>query len=76
MTSRSDSGSSRSPRSVEPLRSEKTMVTVLRISWTGAGGARGVPQNPHSRNRAGFSSPQLGQRCTRGQAARAARSRP
>ena len=52
MTSRSDSESRRSPRSVEPFRSEKTMVTVLRISWAGAATARAVPQKPQRRKRA------------------------
>src|SRR5215207_8169709 len=61
MTSRSDSGSSASPRLVEPLRSEKTIVTVLRTSCGGRLGASAVPQNPHRRNLAGFSSPQFGQ---------------
>src|ERR671928_1111049 len=60
MISRSDSESSASPRFVEPLRSEKTIVTVLRTSCGGSAGASGVPQNPHSLNRSGFSSPQAG----------------
>jgi hypothetical protein len=34
-TSRNASLSSRSPSSVEPFRSQKTTVTVLRISWGG-----------------------------------------
>ena len=50
-----------SPRAVESFRSQKTTVTVLRTSCDGTGGASGVPQNPHSRNRSGFSSPQSGQ---------------
>ena len=54
----------RSPRLVEPFRSEKTIVTVLRTSWAGSAAASGVPQKPHSRNRRGFSSPQLGQTAT------------
>src|SRR5438105_11047407 len=61
MTSRSDSESSASPRFVEPLRSEKTIVTVLRTSCGATAGASGVPQKPQSRNRSGFSSPQDGQ---------------
>src|SRR5919199_6442304 len=64
MISRSDSESSASPRLVEPFRSEKTIVTVLRTSCDGTAGASGVPQNPHRRKRSGFSSPQLGQVCT------------
>src|SRR5581483_4831337 len=61
ITSRSDSESSRSPRFVEPFRSEKTIVTVLRTSRAGSGAASGVPQNPHRRKRSGFSSPHAGQ---------------
>ena len=60
MTSRSDSESSASPIVVEPLRSEKTIVTVFRTSCGGAAGASGVPQNPQRRNLAGFSSPHEG----------------
>src|ERR1051326_1368998 len=48
---------------VDPLRSEKTIVTVFRVSGAGSCVARGVPQNPHRRNLSGFSSPQLGQIC-------------
>src|SRR3954452_11781445 len=58
MTSRSDSESSRSPRLVEPLRSQKRMVTSLRNSCGGARGASSAPQKPQSRNFAGFASPQ------------------
>src|SRR5919197_3756523 len=61
MTSRSDSESSASPRFVEPLRSEKTIVTVFRTSCGGATGASGVPQKPQRRKRSGFSSPHDGQ---------------
>src|ERR671937_2451583 len=60
MTSRSDSESSASPIVVEPLRSEKTIVTVFRTSCGGATGASGVPQKPQRRKRSGFSSPQEG----------------
>src|ERR687887_1751534 len=60
MTSRSDSESSASPIVVEPLRSEKTIVTVFRTSCGGAAGASGVPQKPQRRKRSGFSSPQEG----------------
>src|SRR5207249_2075508 len=66
MTSRSDSESRRSPRLVDPFRSEKTMVTVLRTSAGGTAVPRGVPQYPHRRNLSGFSSPQPGQTCTAG----------
>ena len=65
-TSRSDSLSSCSPRVVEPLRSQKTMETVLRTSAVFVSGTSCVPQNPHSRKRSGFSSPQLGQICMGG----------
>jgi hypothetical protein len=63
-TSRTDSLSRRSPRAVEPARSENTIVTVLRSSSGGGAGASAAPHTPHSRNRSGFSSPQLGQICT------------
>ena len=61
MTSRTVSESIRSARLVEPLRSEKTIVTVFRTSRAGADGTSSAPQKPQSRNRSGFSSPQLGQ---------------
>src|SRR5205085_12172467 len=60
MTSRSDSESSASPIVVDPLRSEKTIVTVFRTSCGAATGASGVPQKPQRRNLAGFSSPHEG----------------
>ena len=41
------------------------MVTVLRISWTGAATTSGVPQIAAQAEPGGFSSPQLGQRITR-----------
>src|SRR6266480_3162322 len=63
MTSRTASESSFSAIAVDPLRSEKTIVTVLRTSCAGSAGASGLPQNPQRRNFAGFSSPQLGQSC-------------
>src|SRR6266480_1451783 len=66
MTSRTASESSFSPIAVDPLRSEKTIVTVFRTSCAGSSGASGVPQKPQRRNFAGFSSPQLGQICTKG----------
>src|SRR6187401_3021110 len=65
MTSRTASESSFSPIAVEPLRSENTIVTVFRTSCGGNSGASGVPQKPQRRNFAGFSSPQLGQICTK-----------
>src|SRR5215210_3515936 len=63
MTSRSASESSCSPRVVDPFRSEKTIVTVFRVSGASRAAPSVVPQNPQSRNRGGFSSPQLGQIC-------------
>src|SRR2546423_1221489 len=60
MTSRSDSESSASPMVVDPLRSEKTIVTIFRTSWGGATGGSGVPQKPQRRNLAEFSSPHEG----------------
>ena len=63
--------SRRSPRAVEPFRSVKTIVTVLRTSCDGGSGASDVPQKPHRRNRSGFSSPQFGQICTSGSLRRA-----
>ena len=61
ITSRSDSGSSVSPRLVDPFKSQKRIETTLRTSCAGAAAASGVPQNPHSRNFGGFSSPQFEQ---------------
>src|SRR6266545_5542856 len=61
ITSRTASESSFSAIAVEPLRSEKTIVTVFRTSCGGSAGASAVPQNPHRRNFCGFSSPQFGQ---------------
>jgi hypothetical protein len=48
------------------------MVTVLRTSCNGTGAKRGVPQNPHKRERSGFSSPQFGQISTPSSVARRA----
>src|SRR3954447_23697907 len=73
MVSRSDSESSCSPRFVDPLRSQKRIVTSFLTSCTGTAGASGVPQNPHRRNFAGFSSPQFGQSCMSNQSMATAR---
>src|SRR3989441_2685308 len=43
------------------MTSEKTIVTVLRISRAAAVSVRGVPHARQNRARAGFASPQLGQ---------------
>jgi hypothetical protein len=40
------------------------MVTVLRTSCATSSTASLVPHIPQTRNRSGFSSPQLGQICT------------
>ena len=53
MTSRSASESSASPRLVEPLRSEKTMVTTLRISWGAGASASCDPQARQNRAMSG-----------------------
>ena len=59
MTRRTDSGSSRSPRGVEPTTSQNRTVTVLRASpATGAGVGSGAAQDMQNRARAGFDSPQ------------------
>ena len=44
--------------------SQKTTETVFRTSCSSPSGESCVPQNPHTRNRSGLSSPQLGQICT------------
>src|ERR671936_804411 len=62
---RSVSVSRRSASGVEPLRSEKTTVTIFRTSsGTTCVSPSGEPHIPQMRNRSGFSSPQLGQICT------------
>jgi hypothetical protein len=61
ITRPSDSGSSRSPRLVDPARSLNTTVTTLRVSRPPAAAASGVPQLRQNLARAGFSSPQAAQ---------------
>jgi len=61
---RSVSGSSRSPRDVEPLTSQKSTVTVLRTSRATDAGVRSVPHAPQNLNPSGFSCPQFEQRVT------------
>jgi hypothetical protein len=62
MTRDSDSGSSRSPRAVEPLRSLKTTVTALRVPpGLAVPEGSGSPQARQNRARPGFGSPQAGQ---------------
>src|SRR5213079_1732476 len=61
----SRSGSSVSPRAVEPLRSQKTTVTVLRCSFAPAGTA--ANEKPHSSQNFApslFACPQLAQTST------------
>jgi hypothetical protein len=65
MTLRIDSGSRRSPSSVEPVTSQKTIVTVLRISAV-SGAARRVPQVEQKFARSALSVPQFGQAVTAG----------
>jgi hypothetical protein len=64
-TRRRLSGSSRSPRAVEPVTSEKTTVTTLRCSLAAAGAVSEAAQALQNLAPAGFSWPQLGQTCTR-----------
>jgi hypothetical protein len=59
MTWRSDSGSRRPPRAVEPVTSAKRTVTVFRTSRARAGG-KAEPQPPQKRKPSGLSCPQLG----------------
>jgi hypothetical protein len=62
MTWDTDSGSSRSPMAVEPLRSLTTTVTALRVPpGRPAQAGRGSPQARQNRARRGFGSPQVGQ---------------
>jgi hypothetical protein len=63
MSCDSDSGSSRSPSSVEPVTSPKTTVTSLRV-WRGpspVGAASCVPQFEQKRAASGLTCPQAGQ---------------
>ena len=65
MTRRSASGSSRSPRDVEPVTSAKTIVTTLRTSGaTPSVSSSGVAQFWQKRALSAFSSPQDGHRFT------------
>ncbi len=65
MTLRSDSGSRRSPSSVEPVTSQKTIVTVLRIS-AASGAASRAPQTEQKFAPSALSEPQFGQAATAG----------
>ena len=61
MTRRSDSGSSFSPRDVDPVTSVNTTVTVLRTSRASAEGAESsAPHAKQNRAMSGLSWPQLG----------------
>ena len=46
---------------VEPLRSEKTIVTTFRTSWTGAGSASGAPHARQNFAMSGLSVPHCAQ---------------
>jgi hypothetical protein len=59
MTRLDVSGSSRSPSAVEPLTSEKTIVTVFRVSREGAASTSAAPQLPQKRKPSGFFWPQF-----------------
>src|SRR5450759_2358148 len=59
MIARSDSGSSRSPRWVEPVTSANTTVTTLRTSRLGSGAVRAPPHAMQNRATSGFGVPQL-----------------
>ena len=65
MTLRIDSGSRRSPSSVEPVTSQKTIETVLRTSAVSAASSR-VPQTEQKLAPSPFSEPQFGQAVTAG----------
>ena len=61
MTRRSDSGSSRSPIAVEPVTSQKTTVTVLRVSCCTARDVSGAAQAGQNAKSSGLSRPQFAQ---------------
>jgi hypothetical protein len=68
MTLRMDSGSSRSPSSVEPVTSQKTTVTVLRDP-AAVSASTGTSRVPHTEQKfapSAFSEPQFGQAVTAG----------
>jgi hypothetical protein len=61
MTSRIDSGSSRSASGVEPATSQKTTVTVFLAPWgPGPSTGSGPAQDMQNRARAGLLWPQAG----------------
>src|SRR6476646_9208080 len=62
MVARSASGSVASPSAVEPVRSQKTTVTVFRTSRRAGASVRGAAQLPQNLNPSGFSWPHEGQR--------------
>ena len=59
MTLRSDSGSSCSPSSVEPVTSQNTIVTVFRTSAAAWERGKCSPQSEQNFAPAAFSAPQL-----------------
>jgi len=60
----SASGSSASPRAVDSVTSQKTIVTIFRLPGGGAAAASSVPQARQNRARSGFVSPHDGQTIT------------
>ena len=64
ITRRRDSESSRSPSAVDPVTSQKRIVTTLRSSRTSAT-ASGAPQESQKRAPSRFSCPQAAQVVTR-----------
>jgi hypothetical protein len=65
ITSRSDSESSFSPIAVDPLRSENTIETTFRTSWTGAALTSGDPHAKQNFATSGLSVPHWEQNGTR-----------
>src|SRR4029077_10018467 len=61
ITRRSDSGSSRSPIAVDPVTSQKTTVTVLRVSCCATGSASGAAHAGQNAKSSGLSRPQFAQ---------------
>src|SRR5260370_923244 len=65
MTRRSDSGASRSPRRVEPTRSQKTTLILFLTSAPGVSRPSAAPQRPQNAKPTGFSKLQLVQAAMR-----------
>src|SRR5579864_8672511 len=58
MTPRSTSGSSSSPSAVDPVTSQNSAVTTLRVCRAGAATGSSAVQDPQNLNPSGFSAPQ------------------